>query len=84
MQILPTWIVWESLGSIWNARVACSLSHGLHGQGREPVGDHAADDEEGEGGGLQDVHARLHPQTDHEGAVPQSDGSQAEEDTVGN
>ena len=72
------------MGSIWNARVACSLSHGLHGQGREPVGDHAADDEEGEGGGLQDVHARLHPQTDHEGAVPQSDGSQAEEDTVGN
>ena len=57
----------------WNTPVACSLAHGLHSQSREPVRDHAADDEEGEGGGLQDVHARLHPQTDHEGAVPQSD-----------
>lgn len=84
MDETPVPNLYEFLGSIWNARVACSLSHGLHGQSREPVGDHAADDEEGEGGGLQDVHARLHPQTDHEGAVPQSDGSQAEEDTVGN
>lgn len=48
----------------------CGLSHGLHGQCREPVGDHAADDEEGEGGGLQDVDARLHAKADHKGAIP--------------
>ena len=45
------------------------LADGLHGKGGEPVGDHAADDEEGEGDGLQDVHAGLHTQAHDEGAV---------------
>ena len=37
MDETPVPNLYEFLGSIWNARVACSLSHGLHGQGREPV-----------------------------------------------
>ena len=45
------------------------LADRLHGEGGEPVGDHAADDEEGEGDGLQDVDAGLHAQAHDEGAV---------------
>ena len=37
MDETPVPNLYEFFGSIWNARVACSLSHGLHGQGREPV-----------------------------------------------
>ena len=50
-------------------RHGSGLADGLHGEGGEPVGDHAADDEEGEGDGLQDVHAGLHAQAHDEGAV---------------
>ena len=36
------------------------LADGLHRQGGEPIRNHAANDQEGKGGGLQDVHTRLH------------------------
>ena len=49
--------------------LARCLADGLHGQRGEPVGDHAADDEEGKGDGLQDVDARLHTEAHDEGAV---------------
>ena len=45
------------------------LADGLHGERGEPVGDHAADDEEGEGDGLQDVDAGLHAQAHDKGTV---------------
>ena len=63
--------------------MACpSLAHGLHGEGGEPVGDHAADDQEGKGDWLEDVDARLHAQAHDKGAVEgqghQSSGANGE------
>mmetsp|Transcript_35486 Transcript_35486/g.76589 ORF Transcript_35486/g.76589 Transcript_35486/m.76589 type:complete len:700 (-) Transcript_35486:459-2558(-) len=55
--------------------LARGLAHGLHGQGGEPVGDHGADEQEGEGDGLQDIDAgQIHGhvqalQSHNEGAV---------------
>mmetsp|Transcript_68411 Transcript_68411/g.147627 ORF Transcript_68411/g.147627 Transcript_68411/m.147627 type:complete len:684 (-) Transcript_68411:348-2399(-) len=47
----------EELSLYFVHHLHSSLSHRLHGHGREPVGKHGADQEEGEGQGVKDLHA---------------------------